>query len=576
MKKLMIYFRGYDWISFLAPLCKLIEALLELAVPLIVARLVDQVMQQAPYQKLLIQGGWMLALAFLGLAFSMMGQYFSAKAAAGFANNLGRDLYQHSLAMDQSSYDRLGRTSINTRLSSDLYQILTGLNTFFRLLLRSPFIVFGSMFMAALIDWRMTLYFVVMVIILFLIVGGITYFGQAYYQKIQAALDQLSVQVSQQMKGLRVIRAFNQESKEQADFKAVNSYLTQLQLQAGKLTALTNPLTYLVVNSTLIVILLQGGRFIDRGHLSPGLLVALVNYLLAILVELVKLTKVVLVFNRTQTAAHRIVAVLEAPLEDKKLMPGTGLQEGQLLACHQLSFAYPDTGGLALCELNFSVNVGDFIGVMGATGSGKTTLIRLLTQFYQPTQGAIAYNSAYFDLATKDSLRQGMAVVLQTARLFMGTVRSNLLLADPQADDQELWQALEIAQAKDFVADLDRGLDSPILAQGMNLSGGQRQRLVIARAILAKAPLLILDAATSALDYLTEAKLLQALRKGSPSRTIILISERPDSLKAADKILLLDQGKQLAFANHHDLLASQAIYQEIYQLQKGGDKKDEE
>lgn len=576
MKELRIYFRGYGWISFLAPLCKLIEALLELAVPLIVARLVDQVMQQAPYQKLLIQGGWMLALAFLGLAFSMMGQYFSAKAATGFADNLGRDLYQHALSMDQSSYDRLGRTSINTRLSSDLYQILTGLNTFFRLLLRSPFIVFGSMFMAALIDWRMTLYFVVMVIILFLIVGGITYFGQAYYQKIQAALDQLSVQVSQQMKGLRVIRAFNQESKEQADFKAANSYLTQLQLQAGKLTALTNPLTYLVVNSTLIIILLQGGRFIDRGHLSPGQLVALVNYLLAILVELVKLTKVVLVFNRTQTAAHRIVAVLEAPLEDKTLMLGTGLQEGQLLACHQLSFSYPDTGGLALCELNFSVNVGDFIGIMGATGSGKTTLIRLLTQFYQPTQGAIAYNSAYFDLATKDSLRQGMAVVLQTARLFKGTVRSNLLLADPQVDDQELWQALEIAQAKDFVADLHQGLDSPILAQGMNLSGGQRQRLVIARAILAKAPLLILDAATSALDYLTEAKLLQALRKGSPSRTIILISERPDSLKAADKILLLDQGKQLAFANHYDLLASQAIYQEIYQLQKGGDKKDEE
>ncbi|MGX7167911.1 ABC transporter ATP-binding protein [Facklamia hominis] len=576
MKELMIYFKGYGWISFLAPLCKLIEALLELAVPLIVARLVDQVMQQAPYQKLLIQGGWMLALAFLGLAFSMMGQYFSAKAATGFANNLGRDLYQYALAMDQSSYDRLGRTSINNRLSSDLYQILTGLNTFFRLLLRSPFIVFGSMFMAALIDWRMTLYFVVMVIILFLIVGGITYFGQAYYQKIQAALDQLSVQVSQQMKGLRVIRAFNQESKEQADFKAANSYLTQLQLQAGKLTALTNPLTYLVVNSTLIVILLQGGRFIDRGHLSPGQLVALVNYLLAILVELVKLTKVVLVFNRTQTAAHRIVAVLEAPLEDKKFMPGTGLQEGQLLACRQLSFAYPDTGGLALCELNFSVNVGDFIGIMGATGSGKTTLIRLLTQFYQPTQGQIAYSPAYFDLATKDTLRQGMAVVLQTARLFKGTVRSNLLLADPQADDQELWQALETAQAKDFVADLDQGLDSPILAQGMNLSGGQRQRLVIARAILAKAPLLILDAATSALDYLTEAKLLQALRKGSPSQTIILISERPDSLKAADKILLLDQGKQLAFANHHDLLASQAIYQEIYQLQKGGGKKDEE
>ncbi|WPJ90250.1 ABC transporter ATP-binding protein [Facklamia hominis] len=352
--------------------------------------------------------------------------------------------------------------------------------------------------------------------------------------------------------------------------------MTQLQLQAGKLTALTNPLTYIVVNSTLIVILLQGGRFIDRGHLSPGQLVALVNYLLAILVELVKLTKVVLVFNRTQTAAHRIVAVLEAPLEDKTLMLGTGLQEGQLLACHQLSFAYPDTGGLALCELNFSVNVGDFIGVMGATGSGKTTLIRLLTQFYQPTQGQIAYNPAYFDLATKDTLRQGMAVVLQTARLFKGTVRSNLLLADPQADNQELWQALEIAQAKDFVADLDQGLDSPILAQGMNLSGGQRQRLVIARAILAKAPLLILDAATSALDYLTEAKLLQDLRKGSSSRTIILISERPDSLKAADKILLLDQGKQLAFANHHDLLASQAIYQEIYQLQKGGDKKDEE
>lgn len=590
MRALLPYFKGYQWPSVLSPLFKLFEALLELAVPLIVAAIIDQAIPESNQSLLITYIGLMFLVALIGLAFSLSGQHMAAKAATGFTNNLGQDLFRKITRLPKAQREKMGPSSLVTRMSSDLYQILMGLNIFFRLFLRSPFIVFGSLAMAFTIDYRMTLYFLGMVVLLFVIVLTIIYLTSPLHQFLRKEIDRLVNLTREQIRGIRVIRAFAQEKREIEDFDTVNQSITQNQLAVGRLSVLTNPLTYVVVNLTLVFILWQGGGFIYEGSLSQGQLVALVNYLLQILVELVKLTNVVIIFNRTAASGQRIIKVLE--LEEEAVHfdngtinfmpclaedsadassknPKTQTSDKQLLAVFEnVSFTYPESSEAALQKLSFKIFQGQTFGITGSTGAGKSTVIQLLTKSYDQTQGLIHFNPDLMNINSRESLRSNISVVLQDARLFKGTIRSNLQVAKPDASEAEMWQALEDAEVTNFIKEDGLGLDSPVEAFGRNFSGGQRQRLTIARALVRPAQLIIFDAATSALDYLTEARIQQTIREKYQDRTLVIISERTQSIQNADQILVLEEGVQVGLGRHEDLLESNNIYREIFQSQQ--------
>lgn len=597
MRALLPYFKGYQWSSILSPLFKLFEALLELGIPLIVAAIIDQAIPTGNQNLLLRYIAMMFVVALIGLAFSISGQYMAAKAATGFTNNLGQELFHKIMRLPKAQRDIIGASSLVTRMSSDLYQILMGLNVFFRLLLRSPFIVFGSLVMAATIDYRMTVYFLVMVVLLFLIVIGIIYLTKPLYQSLREDVDRLVDLTREQIRGIRVIKAFAQEKREINDFEAINDSLTQNQITVGKLSILTNPLTYVVVNLTLVFVLWQGGQFIYEGSLSQGQLVALVNYLLQILVELVKLTNVVVIYNRTAASGQRIIKVLELNEEESTFKNGyhdigeatltevekefykSGAEELKdkelLIAFKNVSFTYPASSQAALEGLSFNIYKGETIGVTGSTGAGKSTLIQLLTKSYDQSKGVIYFNPSLMDTSSREALRSDISIVLQEARLFKGTIRSNLQVAKTDASDQKMWEALEDAQATEFIKKEGLGLDTPVEAFGRNFSGGQRQRITIARALVRSAQLMIFDAATSALDYLTEARIQETIRNKYHDRTLVVISERTQSIQKADQVLVLEQGIQVGFGKHEELLVSNNVYREIYQSQQVLEVSDE-
>lgn len=572
MKRLLKYFDGYKLPSFLGPIFKLVEALLELLVPSIVAIVIDVAIPSGNRNNVIQYIVIMFALAFVGLIFSISAQYFSAKAAIGFAENLNHDLFEKITYLSKESVDRISPSSLVTRNTSDTFQIQSGLNTFFRLFLRSPFIVVGSLIMAMNIDLRMTSYFLAMIVILFLIIGSITYFSAPLYAKARKTLDRLVTITSEQIQGIRVIRAFRQGDREFTQFKNENDQLTKDQIKVGFISVLTNPLTYLVVNVTLILVIWQGGNFINEGTLTQGQLVALVNYLLAILVELVKLAMVVMVLNRSIVSAQRVVEVLEIADEEQHFdndAPGTTpIQANTQIVFEDVIFTYPNNRRPVLEGLNFTVNQGEMIGVIGGTGAGKSALISLLTKTYDPEAGSIWFNDQLLDVSTRNDIRKQISIVPQKATLFQGTIRSNLLVGNPEATEEELWQALDAAQATEFIRQKENGLDERVEAFGRNFSGGQRQRLTIARALVKPAPILIFDDSTSALDFLTENQFRIALNKYYSDRTIFMISQRTRSIEAADNILVLDSGKQLGFGKHEDLLKSVDVYQEIHQSQQ--------
>lgn len=580
MKQLLKYFKEYRLSSFFGPFFKLVEALLELTVPMFVAIIIDEAIPSGEVNQILRYIAIMFGVGLTGFAFSITAQYHSARAAIGVTRNIGNDLFKHIMHLPKAERDDLTPASLVTRMTSDLFQIQSAINIFFRLFLRSPFIVLGSLIMAMQIDLRMTGYFVAMILLLTLVVVGSLYITTPLHSKIRRELDHLVTLTREQIQGIRVIRAFRQEKREQTQFQAQNDILTNDQIKVGKLSNFTNPLTYVVVNSVLILVLWQGGHFVNEGTLQQGQLVALVNYLLAILIELVKIAMFVLQLNRGLSSAQRVVDVFERPVESPNF-ENTILTEADIkhssevkatkdssVVFNDVSFKYPDAAEASLQDINVSFSQGEFIGITGSTGAGKSTLLSLLTKTYDPTKGQVSFNPEEFDTSSRQAVRKQISVVPQSATLFQGTVRSNLLQGHPSASDEELWQALEDAQASEFVKAKQGGLDARVEAFGRNFSGGQRQRLTIARALIKPAKILILDAATSALDYVTEANFQKVLREKYQDLTIIVVSERTHSIKEADRIIVLEQGKQIGAASHEALLASNEVYREIHESQQ--------
>ncbi|WP_274656753.1 ABC transporter ATP-binding protein [Streptococcus equinus] len=567
MRELSRYFKGYLKETILGPLFKLFEATFELLVPIIIARIVDTIIPSENKGSLVLMIGLLFLFAIIGVIVALTAQYFSSKAAVGYTRQLTKDLFKKIMGLSKEDRDKLTTSSLVTRLTSDTYQIQTGINQFLRLFLRAPIIVFGAIIMAFNISPKMTLDFLVMVVILFAIVFAMSHLLNPIYAKIRQATDKIVNMTRQQLEGVRVIRAFGQVDKEEKEFAVANQDYTDLQLKAGRLSSLVTPLTYLVVNSTLILVIWQGNLQIGKGLLSQGMLIALVNYLLQILTELLKMTMLVTSLNQSFISAKRITEVFEKESEDLA-MAFEQVSSDYAVCVDDMSFTYPTAAEPSLSHIDFNLNPGDFLGVIGGTGSGKSTLVDLLVHLYTPQAGSLAIFQNHKSPKTLGQWRSWVNVVPQKAELFQGTIRSNLTLGiNREVSDDEIWRALDIAQASDFVSEKEGQLDAVVEAFGRNFSGGQRQRLTIARALVQKAPLLILDDSTSALDYLTEAKLLSAIHEKLSDVTLILISQRTNSLKAADKILLLDKGQQLGFASHEELLADNDVYRAIHYSQ---------
>ena len=560
MKDLLKYFKGYIRESLLGPLFKLLEASFELLVPLLIAGIVDETIPRKDSSHLYWMVFLLMGLAALGVVVAVVAQYYSSKAAVGFTRQMTSDLYQKILRLPKASRDELTTSSLVTRLTSDTYQIQTGINQFLRLFLRAPIIVFGSIIMAFTISPVITLWFLLMVAILTAIIVFMSRLMNPLYAKIRQLTDQLVNLTREQLQGMRVIRAFGQTQREVQTFRNRNELYKTWQIRTGALASLISPLTFLTVNGTLIAVIWQGNTFIGKGLLTQGMLVALVNYLLQILVELLKLAMLVNSLNQSYISAGRISQVFEQKEED--ILPN------QAIKVKQVSFSYPNAASPALTGLTFDLKRGQTLGVIGGTGSGKSTLVQLLAHLYPVAAGQLTIFSQGRSPKNLSEWRSWISLVPQKAELFQGTVRSNLTLGlSTKPTDADLWQALEIAQAADFVSQKEGGLDATVEAFGRNFSGGQRQRLTIARAVLRRAPFLVLDDATSALDYLTEARLLQAIKNELTETSLVLISQRTNSLRSADQILVLDKGEQVALGRHEELLVSSAIYREIHHSQ---------
>lgn len=575
MKRLLQYFKGYQKESILGPVFKLCEALLELTVPMIVARVIDEAIPSGETSQVLRYIFLMIVVGLVGFILAITAQYYSAKAAVGFTRQLNNDLFKKIMALPQAEVDKNSPASLVNRMTSDTFQMQTGVNIFFRLFLRSPFIVIGSLVMAMQIESRVALIFTTMIILLFVVVGGILKLTSPMFTNVRKRLDHLVQLTRQQVKGMRVIRAFRQEAREIEEFKSTNQHLNHEQLKAANGSVLTNPLTYVIVNICLVLIIWQGSQWVNVGSLTQGGLVALVNYLLQILVELIKLTMVISTMNKAMTSAKRVVEVFNLEDEATTFEQNAVTNPQSLYEFNQVQFYYPNTQAPALEQLNFTINKGDFFGIIGSTGSGKSTLIELLTKNYDPTAGQISVNSQLLKTDTRSELRESIALVPQLATLFKGTVRSNLLLANPDASEEAMWQALKVAQADDFIKE-KYGLDTKVEAFGRNFSGGQRQRLTLARALVKEAEIYIFDDSTSALDYLTEANFQKALQEHFADKTIIMISQRPHSVLKANQILVLNEGKQIGLGTHAQLLVECPIYREIDQSQKVAEVKEDE
>ena len=571
MKQLLSYFKPYLKESFLAPLFKLLEAVFELLVPMVIAGIVDQSIPQKDQGRLWMQMGLLFVFGVIGVLVALVAQFYSAKSAVGFTKELTNDLYRHILSLPKDSRDRLTTSSLVTRLTSDTYQIQTGINQFLRLFLRAPIIVFGAIFMAYRLSPELTFWFLVMVAILTLVIVVLSRLVNPLYSILRKKTDQLVQETRQQLQGMRVIRAFGQEKREIENFQVLNQVYTAIQMKTGYWSSLLTPLTYLIVNGTLLVIIWNGYLSIQGGLLSQGALIALINYLLQILVELIKLAMLINSLNQSYISAKRIEEVFaEEPEDILAEIAQKETSSNQSLRVEELTFTYPDAAQPSLRDISFGMKEGQILGIIGGTGSGKSSLVQVLLGLYPVDKGSI---SLYRDGRSPRDLsewRSWMAYVPQKVELFKGTIRSNLTLGmEETVSDQELWQALEIAQAKDFVSDKEGQLDAEVQAGGRNFSGGQKQRLSIARAVLRRAPFLIFDDATSALDTITESNLLKAVQENLPDTSLILISQRTSTLKIADQILLLEKGQQLALGNHEELMETSQVYREINASQHG-------
>lgn len=575
MKYLKTYLKRYRADCILAPLFKMLEAVFDLLVPIVVARIINIGIVNQDTGYILRCCGILILMALIGLACSFTAQYFAAKAAIASTTGLRHQLFAHIQTLGFSEMDTIGTSTLVTRMTSDLNQVQSGLNLFLRLFLRSPFIVFGAMIMAFTIHLEMALIFVAAIPVLALIVVGIMRWTSPRYKTIQSKLDSVTGATRENLSGVRVIRAFGREASETARFSEANDALVQMQLRVGRISALMNPLTYVAVNLGVIAILYAGAGKVDGGTLLNGDVIALVNYMNQILVELIKLANLVVSISRALASLSRVEQVLDTRTAMTFPEGSAGHTESEdSVRFENVGLTYAGAGAESLTNISFSIKRGQTVGIIGGTGSGKTSLVSLIPRFYDATSGTVFLMGKPIGDWDRKSLRKRVAVVMQKAQLFSGTIRSNLLWGNPDATDAELWEALRIAQAEEFVEAKNNGLDEPVEQDGGNLSGGQRQRLTIARALVRKPDILILDDSASALDYATDAALRKSLRTLPDAVTVFIVSQRTSSLQHADQILVLDDGRLVGCGTHEMLLKTCATYREIYesQFQKGDER----
>ncbi len=575
MKKLLHFLRGYRKESILAPTFKMLEAIFELLVPVAVTVIIDKGVNGGNTSKIWQMCGVMLVLAVVGLISAVCAQFFAAKAAVGFAAKVRSALFKKIQSFSYGATDKLGVSTLITKMTSDINSVQTGVNMFLRLFLRSPFIVFGAMICALIIDVRLGLIFIGVIIILAIIVFGIMLVSIAIHKKTQKRLDSVVSKVRGNYNGTRVVRAFNKEQDEIDDFDEKIDALTKIQRFAGRISALMNPLTYAVINFAIILLIKNGALQVNSGNITQGELIALYNYMSQILVELIKLASLIITLNKAAASAERISDVLEAPSDVEFKVRKSRDSEDYAVKFENVSFKYSSESEDNVIEnISFSVKEGETVGIIGGTGSGKTTLANLIAGFYHATDGNAFVYGKNASLLTESDRKEIFGIVPQKATLFAGTIRSNLLFGDPNASDDALWSALELAMAKDFVSEKPDKLDEAVLQNGTNFSGGQRQRLTIARALTRKPKILILDDSSSALDYATEAALRKNIASLDYSPTVFIISQRASSIMHADTIIVLDDGAPVGIGKHNDLLISCDIYKEIYntQFSDGGEK----
>lgn len=580
MKRLLKYLKDYTKESILAPLFKLLEAGFELFVPLVMAKIIDQGIANRDGGTILRMGLCLVLLASVGLASSVTAQFFAAKAAVGFATRLREALFGHIQSLSFTNMDKAGTSTMITRMTSDVNQVQSGVNMVLRLFLRSPIIVFGAMIMAFTIDVKSALIFVVAIPLLAVIVFGIMLITIPLYKKVQGGLDRVLGITRENLTGVRVIRAFHQEDKETDVFVQENEKLTDIQMFVGKISACMNPFTYIIVNAAIIALIYTGAIKVNLGMLTQGEVIAILNYMSQILVELVKLANLIILTTKAVACADRLAQVLEIPAGEEARVSEQGVvkpasKEGEqtpFLVFDHVSLTYEGAGESTLKDIHFTVNKGETIGIIGGTGSGKSSLVNLIPAFYPVSEGTIFLEGKNLQEYDKAELRNRMGIVPQKAVLFGGTVRSNLLWGKEDATEEEMWQALEIAQAKEIVENKEGKLDAVIAQNGRNLSGGQRQRLSIARALVRKPEILILDDSASALDYATDAKLRQSIQRIEGGVTTFIVSQRASSIRHADKIIVLDDGEMAGIGTHSELLANCGVYQEIYYSQYPDEK----
>ncbi len=589
MKKLLVYLKDYKKETVLAPLFKMLEATFELFVPLVMAAIIDQGIGSGNVSYVLRMGGVMILLGVIGLVCSITAQYFSAKAAVGVSTKLKHALFAHIQGLSYTEIDTLGTATMITRMTSDVNQVQSGVNMVLRLFLRSPFIVFGAMVMAFTIDVKAAFIFVVTIPALSVVVFGIMMWTMPLFKKVQAGLDSVLGATRENLTGARVIRAFNKEQEEIEAFERKNSNLAHMQLFVGKISALTNPVTYIIVNVATIVLLYTGAVRVDEGTITQGQVVALVNYMSQILIELVKLANLIITITKALACANRIQSVFEIESGmtwEQAVTPagaaatdghrtdeaaGTAAQTRQNAADEvvfdHVCLTYAGAGAESLSDIDFHVKKGQTVGIIGGTGSGKTSLINMIPRFYDATKGHVRIKGKDVREYGMEELREMIGIVPQKAVLFQGTIRENMQWGKNDATDAQIWQAIETAQAKEFVEQKDGKLEASVAQSGRNLSGGQRQRLTIARALVGKPEILILDDSASALDYATDAALRQAIRDMEGDMTVFIVSQRASSIQHADQIIVLDDGEMADIGTHDELLERCEVYQEIYYSQ---------
>ncbi len=571
MRNLLVYLKDYKKETVLAPLFKMLEASFELLVPLVMAYMIDQGIGGKDQGVIFRVGLVLISLGLIGLVCSITAQFFAAKAAVGFAAKLKHSLFAHIQSLSFSEMDTIGTSTLITRMSSDVNQVQSGVNLVLRLFLRSPFIVFGAMIMAFTIDVKAAMIFVVTIPLLCLVVFGIMLIGMPLYKKVQAGLDKILGITRENLTGARVVRAFNKEETEILRFEEGNEALTKMQMFVGKISALMNPVTYIIINGAVIVLIWTGAIRVDNGYITQGEVVALVNYMSQILVELIKLANLIITVTKAFACANRIEAVFQtkpglfSPSKPKNYCGET--EKDAAVSFEHVCLTYKNAGAESLTDIHFSVKKGQTIGIIGGTGSGKSSIVNLIPRFYDATKGSVKINGIDVKEYSLEELRNKIGMVMQKAVLFKGTVKENLLWGKEDATEEEMWRALEISQAREFVEGKKDGLESLIAQGGKNLSGGQKQRLTIARALIRKPEILILDDSASALDFATDAKLRKAIREMEENLTVFIVSQRASSIQYADSIIVMDDGEIAGIGTHDMLLETCGVYREIYDSQ---------